>query len=326
MFKFSIFQIFKSPIPYLCPMTQKVLCIGATLIDELYFCEGTITPYSSNPAQKSSHIGGVMSNIVQHLALLGVEVSLLTVLGNDGEAARVRQSLEAIGIDLKASLQVDGPTGKYVSVLDTDGSLHVAVCQDSCTAALTVTALEAQVGFLKTFPYWLADTNLPTETLQWLIQTAKREGKKLVIEPVSVPKAAKLATLDLNGVYMITPNEDELVAITAVASETEGLNQVFSRGVQNLWLRKGEQGSVIHNATSHQAQGVPKLTIVDSTGAGDAALAGWLYAHLQGKDSLDCLKYGHTLAFNILLQKGTVDANMNPERLNQLIQTYYHDY
>ena len=306
-------------------MTQKVLCIGATLIDELYFCEETIAPRSSNPAQKSSHIGGVMSNIVQHLALLGVEVSLLTALGNDGEAAIVRQSLEAIGIDLSASLQVEGPTGKYVSVLDADGSLHVAVCQDSCTATLTVTALEAQLGYLQTFHYWLADTNLPTETLQWLIHTAKREGKRLVIEPVSVPKAAKLATLNLNGVYLITPNEDELTAITKRSSEGEGIGHLIAQGVQQVWLRKGEQGSVMHNGVSHQALGVSRLTIVDSTGAGDAALAGWLYAHLQGKDALDCLKYGHSLAFNILLQKGTVDANMNPERLNQLIQIHYHD-
>jgi pseudouridine kinase len=306
-------------------MKQKVLCIGATLIDELYFCEESIVPHSSNPAQKSAHIGGVMSNIVQHLALLGVEVSLLTALGNDGEAASVRQSLEAIGIDLSASLQVDGPTGKYVSVLDADGSLHVAVCQDSCTAALTIAALEAQVAYLQTFSYWLADTNLPAETLQWLIHTAKREGKRLVIEPVSVPKAAKLATLDLEGLFMMTPNEDELTAITNRNTEGEGVGQLITQGVQHIWLRKGEQGSVMHKAINHQALGVPRLTIVDSTGAGDAALAGWLYAHLQGKDTLDCLKYGHTLAFNILLQKGAVDANMNPERLNQLIQTYYHD-
>jgi pseudouridine kinase len=210
-------------------------------------------------------------------------------------------------------------------VLEADGSLHVAVCQDSCTAALTVAALEAQWPYLQTFAYWLADTNLPTETLQWLIHTAKREGKRLVIEPVSVPKAAKLATLDLNGVFMITPNEDELIAMTNRNTEGEGVGQLITQGVQQVWLRRGEQGSVMHYATSHQALGVTRLTIVDSTGAGDAALAGWLYAHLQGKEALDCLKYGHALAFNILLQKGTVDASMNPERLNHLIQTYYHD-
>ena len=57
-------------------MTKSVLCIGATLIDELYFCDQTIVPHTSNPASKTSSIGGVGSNIMQHLALLKVEVEL----------------------------------------------------------------------------------------------------------------------------------------------------------------------------------------------------------------------------------------------------------
>jgi pseudouridine kinase len=306
-------------------MTQKVLCIGATLIDELYFCQETIAPHSSNPAQKSAHIGGVMSNIVQHLALLGVEVGLLSALGNDGEAALVRSKLTSLGIDLTATLNVEGPTGKYVSVLQPDGSLYVAVCQDSCTASITPAVLEAQRPYMNAFAYWLADTNLPTETLQWLIHTAKANGKRLVIEPVSVPKATKLAALDLDGLYMLTPNEDELMALTGATAEAEGIAQLLHRGVQHLWLRKGDQGSVMHQAAAQQALGVPKLTIVDSTGAGDAALAGWCYARLQDQDSLRCLQYGHALAFHILLQKGAVDHHMNPERLKQLTHTYYHD-
>ena len=56
-------------------MSKSVLCIGATLIDELYFCENTIVTHSSNPAEKTTSIGGVISNIVQHLALLDINVS-----------------------------------------------------------------------------------------------------------------------------------------------------------------------------------------------------------------------------------------------------------
>jgi pseudouridine kinase len=308
-------------------MTQKVLCIGATLIDELYFCEETIAPHSSNPAQRSTHIGGVMSNIVQHLALLKVEVALLTALGSDADAVRVKEELQRIGVDVSASVTVPGPTGKYVSVLQPDGSLYVAVCQDPCTSAITVAVLEAHLEYLQGFEFLLADTNLAQPTLQWLIHFAAANRKKLVIEPVSVPKAGKLASLDLNGVFMVTPNEAELATIAGInfSTESEQLDQLLNRGVQNLWLRKGDKGSLMHQRINNQALGVPELTIVDSTGAGDAALAGWLYAYRQGKDTLQCLQYGHSLAFNILLQKGTVDGTINPEKLNQLTHTYYHD-
>jgi sugar/nucleoside kinase (ribokinase family) len=70
---------------------------------------------------------------------------------------------------------------------------------------------------------------------------------------------------------------------------------------------------------------VPKITIVDSTGAGDAALAGWVFGKLQGEDSITCLQLGHTLAIHVLLQKGTVAVSMNADTLYTLMKTYYNE-
>jgi sugar/nucleoside kinase (ribokinase family) len=61
-------------------MTTRVLGIGATLIDELYFTTTALVPHSSNPAHKTTHIGGVMHNIMYHLALLGAKPGLITAI------------------------------------------------------------------------------------------------------------------------------------------------------------------------------------------------------------------------------------------------------
>jgi hypothetical protein len=52
-------------------MTKRVLGIGATLIDELYFTTTALVPHSSNPAQKTTHIGGVMHNIYVPFGFIG---------------------------------------------------------------------------------------------------------------------------------------------------------------------------------------------------------------------------------------------------------------
>ncbi|MFZ4106505.1 hypothetical protein [Flavobacterium sp.] len=73
MFCKRIISSFKSPLffprdLYLFCRSKSILCIGATLVDELYFSQNTTIPDSSNPATKSSSVGGVISNIAQHLA------------------------------------------------------------------------------------------------------------------------------------------------------------------------------------------------------------------------------------------------------------------
>ena len=114
-------------------MNKSVLCIGASLVDELYFCENNIVSNSSNPAQKSTSIGGVSSNIAQHLALLEVNPAIITAFGNDADGLYIKDSFLKKGIACDQSIVADDTTGKYVSILQPDGNLYVAVCQDSFT-------------------------------------------------------------------------------------------------------------------------------------------------------------------------------------------------
>jgi pseudouridine kinase len=168
---------------------------------------------------------------------------------------------------------------------------------------------------------------LDRDVIQWLIHFAKQHQKILIIEPVSVTKATQLASLDLDGVFMITPNEAELQAIsTEPTTDTpELVAALVARGVQNIWLRQGAKGSTWFSQSEMIPLSVPKITIVDSTGAGDAALAGWVFGTLKGATPLQCLQLGHTLALHILQRKGTVDATMNAKTLYILMKTYYND-
>ncbi len=308
-------------------MTTRVLGIGATLIDELYFTTTTLVPQSSNPAQKTTHIGGVIHNIIYHLALLGSKPGLITAIGNDAEGQTIKAHFDQIHIDHAGVLQAEASTGKYVSILDEAGNLFVAVCEDSCGKHLTVAYLESQLNYIKGFDLLIIDTNLETDVIQWLIHFANANKKLLIIEPVSVTKARKLSTLDLNGVYMTTPNEEELEALGDEddASQEEQIAALLRRGVSNLWLRQGAEGSTLITNSSRFSLGVPAIAIADTTGAGDAALAGWVYGFMQGENPTTCLQLGHSLALHILQQKGAVDSSIDATMLYHLMKKYYHD-
>lgn len=308
-------------------MTKAVLSIGATLIDELHFCDQAIVPSSSNPAHKSTSIGGVVSNIAQHLALLEVNVNCITAVGKDNEGIFIQQEYQKMKIGLNDSLIVDDATGKYVSILHPDGNLFVAVCQDISSKYITKSFLESKTETIKTAEWIIIDANLNQEALQWIIDFAREHQQKLIIEPVSVPKAAKLADLNLNGVYMITPNEEELCVLSSQVPDNEAahLQKLFERGVSKIWLSKGNQGSVMHSYAKSHLVSVPSIAIIDSSGAGDAAVAGWIYGMIHGQSEITSIQYGHTLALQVLQLKGTVDHNITSEKLRILKNTYYHD-
>jgi pseudouridine kinase len=308
-------------------MKSSVVCVGSALIDELYFCSENVIQGTSNPATMVRTVGGVISNIAQHLALLEIPVDYLTILGNDADASWIQNQLENKGISLKDSLTVEDNTGKYTSFLNPDGSLHAAACVDICGKYLLPEYLQSKSELLKQASLIITDTNIELPALNWLNQFAQEHNKILLIEPVSVAKARKLTEMDVEGVYMITPNDDELQSICGNNYNDEFLKieSLLDRGIKNIWLRKGAAGSIFYNKNEFLNIEVPTIEITDSTGAGDAALAGWVAAHLNQFPIEYCIKSGHALALEVLQLHGAVVQQINKKNLKESLHKYYPD-
>jgi len=304
-----------------------VVCIGAVLIDELYHCNENVIQSTSNPSTYKKNIGGVMANIARHLSLLNINTEFITVLGNDTDADFIIDHCNQLGLSLQHASRVAFPTGKYVAIHEPDGQLSTAVCTDTLTHLITAEFLDSKKDVFKSADLIVADTNLEMEALLWLNDFAANENKKMIVEPVSVIKAKKINAMPLNGVYMITPNEDEWRSILQDDHEINHqlASALFEKGITQIWLRKGSNGSAIYTFDSQLELGVPVINIKDSTGAGDAALAGWIFAHLNGYNETDCLKIAHSFAIDILQIDGAVDTTVTKEKLLSSYRKYYHE-
>ncbi len=308
-------------------MASPVICIGATLIDELFFCKEEAVAATSNPAFSSRSAGGVVCNIARHLGMMNIPVELITVFGNDSDGKWLRGEIEKCGVGTNHIIEADAPTGKYVSILNRDGSLFAAACSDVSVEYLTPQTLQRYETFLSTASIIVSDTNLSVEAITWLSVFCKQNNIRLIIEPVSVLKAKKLALADVSGIFMVTPNEDELPHLSPSASvQTEWLLQeILDRGVSNVWLRKGSNGSSIYQKESAVDLYAANINVMDTTGAGDAALAGWIAADHLGMEKLKCIQAGHALAFEVLQIKGAILNTIDQQKLFTLIQKYYPD-
>src|SRR5690606_8664264 len=107
---------------------EKILIIGAANIDLLAFPEKKLLLGDSNIGTVEMSGGGVGRNVAENLARLGNDVSFLTAFGNDCFGKMLRDDLESMGIDLRASFFSNKRSGIYLAIADFRGDLLAAVC------------------------------------------------------------------------------------------------------------------------------------------------------------------------------------------------------
>jgi pseudouridine kinase len=139
-----------------------------------------------------SEVLGCHRNIAHHLALLGCSVELITVVGKDPDGEWLEKISVDAGIRLNHIHRTESATGIYSSVLAPDGDLFIGAVTSDTDEMLNIDILAQRIQVLKNTKLVMADCNLATETLRWLISFCETEGIPIVIETVSVPKAFRL--------------------------------------------------------------------------------------------------------------------------------------
>lgn len=306
-------------------MSNPVICIGAALVDELFHTTSELLLSTTTDATVTKTAGGVSRNIAHQLALLNVPVQLITAVGNDSDGDWLKQVCTAAGVKLDATITRNGLSGKYTGILNVDGSLYTAFLTNAANHLITPQHLAKHTELLKTASYILADANINVDTAEWLLAFSNETGIPFVIEPVSVPPARKFKEVNLSGLYLITPNEDELpVLCTDQASMTQmQIEQLLEKGVQNIWLHNGKHGSALYNKEKAITLHAPSIEVVDCTGAGDGSLSGYILGKHLGKEDMDCLKLAHTLSAEILQVNGAIATHLTQEKLEKLVDKYY---
>lgn len=307
-------------------MSKPVICIGAALVDELFHATDQMLLATTNDATVTKTAGGVSRNIAHQLALLDVPVQLITVVGNDSDGDWLKQVCQAAGVQLDATITREGLSGKYTGILNVDGSLFAAFLTNAANHLITPAHLEKNRDLLLTASYLLADANINVDTAEWLLQFSNETGVPFILEPVSVPPARKFRHANLQGLHLITPNEDELPVLCsekAFFTQQQVEELLHQRGVEHIWLHNGKHGSALYKKDKSITLHAPTIEVVDCTGAGDGSLSGYLLARHLGKEDRECLKIAHTLSAEILQVNGAIATHLNQQKLLDLVTKYY---
>ena len=305
---------------YVLPKRQAIVMIGGANVDRKFHLEGTVQPATSNPVTVTTSVGGVARNIAENLGRLGNEVKLMTVLGQDVDAEKIKQhSAQFMSFEMTETI-LDQSTGSYSAVLNPQGELVIAMANMEIYDKLLPERVSKYESRLLNARCLVVDLNCPKATVEYALELARARNIPFAIVPVSSPKMSRMPE-NLSGVNYFICNRDEAETYLSRALQTEqqyeqAVRDLLATGIEYVVLTLGSDGIVAGSKEGiERLKTVPVDHVVDVTGAGDAFVSAFLHAILQDQPYIDALRFGLYNASKTLQCETTVREDLSYNEL-----------
>jgi pseudouridine kinase len=289
-----------------------IACIGGAHLDRRGILRAPLVLGTSNPGAVRTDFGGVARNVAQNLANLGCRVMLCSRVGND-EAGRqvLSQPLDTSLVTVSDSR----PTASYTAILETTGELVIGFADMDIYDEVTPAMLAPALPRLRQAALWFLDTNLPGDTLNWLLAAAVEIP--VAVDAISVAKSRRLLPL-LPRIGYLFCNLAQAGALSGAAftDPTEAAQSLRRLGAVSGIVSAGPKGIAVYGPTAISAMPALPAAPRDVTGAGDALVSGTLYGLSQHLDLGCAARLGLAAAAIAIESANAAAPHLTPEVLH----------
>ena len=298
-------------------METLISVIGGANVDLSATLTDSFIAADSNPGHIEVSYGGVARNIAHNLSLLGARTQLLTAFGDDLFGGLLYDYCKQQNIDVHLSeRELRQRSGIYLCINNHGGEMIAAVADTEVVRAITPEWLAKRSGEINLSDYIVADTNITEDSIRWLMENVT---VPLFIDGVSTTKAHRvvnaLSKAKLPYLHTLKLNLKEALAVTQTATYAEAAQRLLDLGVAHVYITLGADGVYCRNAAEEWLFPALPGEIVNTTGAGDAFLAGVVFAYTKGYDFPKTAQYGLMAARATLMSTKAV----NPDIANILL-------
>ncbi len=290
-------------------MNTLISVIGGANVDLSATLQDAFIAADSNPGHVEIGYGGVARNIAHNLSLLGARTQLLTVFGGDLFGGLLQDYCKQQGIDIHLSDKQNAlRSGIYLCINNHGGEMIAAVADTDIIREITPEWLAKRIGEINLSDFIVADTNISEDAIRYLMENSTAP---VLIDGVSTTKAHRvtnaLKRCKLPFLHSLKLNLKEALAVTATATYAEAAQQLLNWGVAHVYITLGSEGVYCRNAAEEWLYPALPGDVVNTTGAGDAFLAGVVYALAKG------LPFPQTAQYGLMAARATL---MSPKAVN----------
>ncbi|WP_030683718.1 ribokinase [Streptomyces sp. NRRL B-1347] len=235
--------------------------------------------------------GGKGANQAVAAARAGATVSMIGAVGTDPFGTQLRTALDHSGVDVDLLRTVDGATGTAHIVVDDDGGNAIVVVPG---ANATLTALtHGDEALIASADLLLLQLEVPLDGVVAAARHAREHGVRTVLTPAP---AQPLPPELLAATDLLIPNEHEVTALTGITDPGAAARALLSQ-VPEVVVTLGAHGSLYAaRDTGTVAVPAPRVTAVDSTGAGDTFVGALAVALGEGRPTSNALGWASAAA------------------------------
>lgn len=248
------------------------------------------------------HVGGCAANTAVSLAKLGANVSILGGVGADGLGDFMTNAVNAAGVNTAGVRRFPGTPSAATTVCvhsDAERSfLHVPGANAIFLAEHTDwSATSGATIFHIAGPQLMAALEAENG-IAAIAREAKRRGMVVTLDTVMNPRSRGWDALKdaMPFVDWFIPSHAEAAALSGQHHPTDQTRFFRSAGATNVAVKMGASGCFVapHNEAHFSVPGY-KVAAVDSLGAGDAWVAGFLLGLTRDWDVLKIARFANAV-------------------------------
>ena len=270
---------------------------------------------ASEKFDKIQSSGGSAANTIHGLARLGVDSGFIGKVGEDELGDFFHYDMKKSNIEPKL-LRTRTDSGRAVALISPDSERTFATFLG---AAIELSPEDLKTEFFKGFDFLHVEGYLVQnhELLKRASDLAKENGLKISLDMASYNVVEDniefLKSYIKDYVDIIFANEEEAKSFTGKEPE-EALEDMASQ-CEIAVVKVGKDGSYIKSGDKKYKAEPVKANPVDTTGAGDAYAAGFLYGLVKGFDLDKCGQIGSVLAGKVI---EVVGAKMDENKWKEI--------
>ena len=284
-------------------MTSKICVVGSSNIDQIAYVDNT--PSDGETVFGNEYrmgFGGKGANQAIMSGLMGAETYMITCLGDDVYADMTIDNYRKSSVNVDFIQRVPGSSGVAPIWVDSSGQNRIIVVSgandlingdDAVEAVKKIDDLKAVIGQFE----------IPLKVTEKVFQYAKSNNITTILNPAP----AKIPSDNLlDATDWFIPNEVEFETISGLSAFEDANLINYSKTIKsNLIVTLGEKGAAyIENGTVKKIN-APKVSAIDTTGAGDAFVGAFSYAIASGFTTEDSIKLGIERASDSVTKPGT---------------------
>jgi ribokinase len=292
-----------------------IVVVGSAMMDLTAYADVLPEPGQTLAGQLfTTGFGGKGANQAVMAAHCGAHVHFIGKLGDDVFGKAIADNFVKVGINsqfVETSSTANGVAHIWV---DGNGENRIIIIPGANHEIEVTKAVEA-INSIEDLAIVVAQCEIKQEVTLAAFKAAKARGCTTILNPAPYqPLSAELLQLT----DWLIPNETEFRELHGTLPSNDEILKSFRPG-KNSIVTLGSKGAVYISADGqiHHAP-APQVIAIDTTGAGDAFVGSFAFALATGKEPVDAMKLGISIASLSVTRKGAQSSYPNQTEIATL--------